>query len=246
MKKGHKVCFMFVIGTLYLIGFLLCLYPYLNGFRLDRQMEQNNQLFWEQREPVLTEQDSQKIEPEIEDNGPLAQLRRDAEGYNARLFQEKQADLDSPAAYEKPSFDLSDYGLGEEVFAVLTIPALCLEMPVFLGACGANLAAGAAHLSETSLPIGGKNTNCVIAGHRGWKGAAYFRDLPKLQIGDEVIITNLWGNLTYQVMERKDIFGTDTDAILIQPGKDLLTLMTCDYGANDVKYRYLVICERSK
>lgn len=246
MKKGHKVCFMFVIGTLYLIGFLLCLYPYLNGFRLDRQMEQNNQLFWEQREPVVTEQDSQKIEPEIEDNSPLAQLRRDAEGYNARLFQEKQAGLDSPAAYEKPSFDLSDYGLGEEVFAVLTIPALCLEMPVFLGACGANLAAGAAHLSETSLPIGGKNTNCVIAGHRGWKGAAYFRDLPKLQIGDEVIITNLWGNLTYQVMERKDISGTDTDAILIQPGKDLLTLMTCDYGANGVKYRYLVICERSK
>ena len=72
MKKGHKVCFMFVIGTLYLIGFLLCLYPYLNGFRLDRQMEQNNQLFWEQREPVVTEQDSQKIEPEIEDNSPLA------------------------------------------------------------------------------------------------------------------------------------------------------------------------------
>lgn len=246
MKKGHKVCFMFVIGIVYLIGFLLCLYPYLNGFRLDRQMEQNNQLFWEQREQVVTEQDSQKIEPEIEDNGPLAQLRRDAEGYNVRLFQEKQAGLDSSAAYEKPSFDLSDYGLGEEVFAVLTIPALCLEMPVFLGACGANLAAGAAHLSETSLPIGGKNTNCVIAGHRGWKGAAYFRDLPKLQIGDEVIITNLWGNLTYQVMERKDIFGTDTDAILIQPGKDLLTLMTCDYGANGVKYRYLVICERSK
>ena len=246
MKKRHKVCFMFVIGTLYLIGLLLCLYPYLNGFRLDRQMEQNNQLFWEQREQVVTEQDSQKIEPEIEDNSPLAQLRRDAEGYNARLFQEKQAGLDSSAAYEKPSFDLSDYGLGEEVFAVLTIPALCLEMPVFLGAGGANLAAGAAHLSETSLPIGGKNTNCVIAGHRGWKGAAYFRDLPKLQIGDEVIITNLWENLTYQVMERKDISGTDTDAILIQPGKDLLTLMTCDYGANGVKYRYLVICERSK
>ena len=245
MKKGHKVCFMFVIGTLYLIGLLLCLYPYLNGFRLDRQMEQNNQLFWEQREPVVTEP-AIEAQPSIEDDSPLSQLRRDAEGYNARLFQEKQAGLDSPTAYEKPSFDLSDYGLGEEVFAVLTIPALCLEMPVFLGACGANLAAGAAHLSETSLPIGGKNTNCVIAGHRGWKGAAYFRDLPKLQIGDEVIITNLWGNLTYQVMERKDISGTDTDAILIQPGKDLLTLMTCDYGANDVKYRYLVICERSK
>ena len=168
-------------------------------------MEQNNQLFWEQREPVVTEP-AIEAQPSIEDDSPLSQLRRDAEGYNARLFQEKQAGLDSPTAYEKPSFDLSDYGLGEEVFAVLTIPALCLEMPVFLGACGANLAAGAAHLSETSLPIGGKNTNCVIAGHRGWKGAAYFRDLPKLQIGDEVIITNLWGNLTYETRHIASVF----------------------------------------
>ena len=32
-------------------------------------------------------------------------------------------------------------------------------------------------LSQTSLPIGGPNTNCVIAGHRGWGGAPYFRYL---------------------------------------------------------------------
>ena len=93
--------------------------------------------------------------------------------------------------------------------------------------------------------MGGNNTNCVLAGHRGWNGATYFRDLLKLQIGDEVIITNLWETLTYEVMERKDISATDTDAILIQPGKDLLTLLTCDYGANGVKYRYIVICDRS-
>lgn len=243
MKKGKRICRVLVIA--FLLGLLLCLYPCLHGLLLERQMEQTNQLFWEQREPVVTEPDSQKPEPIMEDNSPLTQLRQDAESYNVRLFEEKQVGLDSPAAYEKPSFDLSEYGLSEEVFAVLIIPALNLEMPVYLGAGSAHLAAGAAHLSETSLPMGGNNTNCVIAGHRGWNGAAYFRDLPKLQIGDEVIITNLWETLTYEVMERKDISATDTDAILIQPGKDLLTLLTCDYGANGVKYRYIVICDRS-
>ena len=48
-----------------------------------------------------------------------------------------------------------------------------------------------------SLPIGGANTNCVIAGHRGYGGASYFRYIDKLQIGDTVTITNLWGQLTY-------------------------------------------------
>ena len=243
MKKGNRICRVLVIA--FLLGLLLCLYPSLHGLLLERQMEQTDRIFWAQREPDETEPDSQKPEPIIEDNSPLAQLHRDAESYNERLFEEKQIGLDSPAAYEKPSFDLSDYGLSGEVFAVLTIPALNLEMPVYLGAGSTHLTAGAAHLSETSLPMGGNNTNCVIAGHRGWNGAAYFRDLPKLQIGDEVIITNLWETLTYKVIDRKDISATDTDAILIQPGKDLLTLLTCDYGANGVKYRYLVICDRS-
>ena len=243
MKKGKRICRVLVIA--FLLGLLLCLYPCLHGLLLERQMEQTNQLFWAQREPLVTEPDSQQPEPIIEDNRPLTQLRQDGESYNVRLFEEKQVGLDSPAAYETPSFTLADYGLVGEAFAVLTIPALNLEMPVYLGAGSAHLAAGAAHLSETSLPMGGNNTNCVLAGHRGWNGATYFRDLLKLQIGDEVIITNLWETLTYEVMERKDISATDTDAILIQPGKDLLTLLTCDYGANGVKYRYIVICDRS-
>ena len=243
MKKGKRICRVLVIA--FLLGLLLCLYPCLHGLLLERQMEQTNQLFWAQREPGVTEPDSQQPEPIIEDNRPLTQLRQDGESYNVRLFEEKQVGLDSPAAYETPSFTLADYGLVGEAFAVLTIPALNLEMPVYLGAGSAHLAAGAAHLSETSLPMGGNNTNCVLAGHRGWNGATYFRDLLKLQIGDEVIITNLWETLTYEVMERKDISATDTDAILIQPGKDLLTLLTCDYGANGVKYRYIVICDRS-
>lgn len=77
-------------------------------------------------------------------------------------------------------------------------------MPVYLGATDVNLASGAAHLSQTSLPIGGENTNCVIAGHRGWNGAAYFRYVPDLEKGDFVTLQNLWETLTYvRILDKK-------------------------------------------
>ena len=41
----------------------------------------------------------------------------------------------------------------------------------------------------------------VIAGHRGYNGAPYFRYVPELQVGDSVDITNLWGTLHYKVVE---------------------------------------------
>lgn len=118
-------------------------------------------------------------------------------------------------------------------------------MPIYLGASDDHLAAGAAQLSQTSLPIGGTNTNCVIAGHRGWRGADYFRYVPDLQIGDEIIITNLWETLTYTVVETDIIAPNDVDKILIQEGKDMLTLITCHPYASGGKQRYVVYCERS-
>ena len=147
-------------------------------------------------------------------------------------------------AYEGPSFILADYGLESEVFAVISIPALELEMPVFLGANYRHMADGAAILSQTSIPIGGKNTNCIIAGHRGWGGASYFRYVDKLQPGDEVIITNLWEALQYRVAEIQIIQPNEVEQILIKPGQELVTLLTCHPYASGGRQRYLVICER--
>lgn len=101
-------------------------------------------------------------------------------------------------------------------------------------------------MGQTSLPIGGESTNCVIAGHRGWRGAAYFKFIPSLRLGDEIKITNLWETLHYRVIEVKDIYSSDSDALRIQSGRDLITLMTCDYGTDGLKLRCLVICERAE
>lgn len=166
--------------------------------------------------------------------------------YNRMLYAERQKGLSDPWAYENTSFDLNSYGLETDVFGVLTIPALELEMPVYLGASYENMAKGAAHLSQTSLPIGGDNTNCVIAGHRGWSGAPYFLHLDRLAEGDMVILTNLWETLEYTISEIHIIEPNAVNEILIQDGRELLTLMTCHPPNSGGRFRYLVICERVK
>ena len=58
------------------------------------------------------------------------------------------------------------------------------------------------------------------------------------------MITNYWGTLHYTVTEIKIIRPNEISQVLIQPGRDLLTVFTCHPYASGGKYRYLLICER--
>lgn len=63
--------------------------------------------------------------------------------------------------------------------------------------------------------------------------------------GNTVTVTNLWETLNYKVSEVRVISPNDVEAILIQPGHELLTLLTCHPPASGGKQRYLVFCERT-
>lgn len=177
---------------------------------------------------------------------PYEELYTAFVAYNEELYQTEQRELNGAAAYQAALFDLTEYGLSDNIFGVLTIPKLELEMPLYLGASSKNMADGAAVLSQTSIPIGGENTNAVIAGHRGWNGYPYFLYIDKLEIGDKVTITNLWDELEYVVTEIKIVYPSDVEEILIQPGKDMVTLLTCHPPATGGRMRYLVFCERRR
>lgn len=164
--------------------------------------------------------------------------------YNRQLYAEKQCNLVDLEACETPAADLTAYGIEDKIIGVLEIPVMELTMPVYLGASDNHLAVGAAALGNTSTPIGGANTNCVIAGHRGWKGTDYFRHIDRLEVGDTVKLTNLWETLTYTVMDIQIIQPHEVDMIKIQQGCDLLTLLTCHPYASGGKQRYVVYCER--
>lgn len=251
MKLWRKIVILIML-LIFAAGLGIMLYPSLQGAITDHRIIQEAHEFLEKLETIPTKPEAEATEP-TEPTEPIAtepvlypELLSAMQRYNQQIWEEKQAGLCDPWSYEQPSFTLGDYGLEDEVFGVITIPRLQLEMPIYLGATYKHMADGAAHLSQTSLPIGGENTNCVIAGHRGWGGASYFRYITELEAGDEVIITNLWGELRYTVVETKIIDPNDVEEILIQQDRELLTLLTCHPYASGGKYRYVVYCERNQ
>ena len=186
----------------------------------------------------------QEASEQAEEPMPYEELYRSIQTYNEWLVTISQGNLTNRLSTEIVPITMTDYGLPDEVFGILRIPAMDLEMPIFLGANYDNLANGAAVLTQTSIPIGGENTNAVIAGHRGWNGYPYFLDIENLKTGDLVYIKNVWDELIYRVKEIRIVHPDNIGSILIQPGKDLVTLMTCHPPNTGGKYRYLVYCER--
>lgn len=209
-------------------GIYVMLWPVFTGQKLQADTDEAVQSFLEERKP-------EQQYPEL-----LAALQE----YNRQLYAEKQCNLTDLEACEESAADLATYGVEDEIIGVLEIPAMDLTMPVYLGASDEHLALGAAVLGSTSAPIGSDNTNCVIAGHRGWRGAEYFRHIDCLQMGDTVQLTNLWETLTYTVMDIQIIQPHEVDKIKIQQGRDLLTLLTCHPYASGGRQRYVVYCEK--
>ena len=235
-----------VMLLVFLAGLASILYPYIWGAAVDSSIASTAKDFLEREEPELpaTTVIIDSVKPEKVK--PYPELWEDMVRYNQNIAAQGQSGLSCAYDYQKASFQLADYGLPDEIFGVLSIPAIDLEMPIYLGATEKHMADGAAHLSQTSLPIGGMDTNCVIAGHRGYSGASYFRYLDKLHVGDAVSVTNLWETLTYRVCEIRIIDPSDVEEILIQPGRELLTLLTCHPYASGGRQRYVVYCERSE
>lgn len=243
MKRKNKGI-LFTSVLLFLLGLCIATYPNVNGFFLDKTIATRAHEFLDlHATDISTEEPESSLPAEDEiTERKYPDLWAAASAYNDRLFREEQVNFNGREAYQTPGFILADYGLDSEIFAVIRIPAIDVEMPIYLGATYEHLTMGAAHLGETSLPIGGADTNCVIAGHRGWKGGTFFRHLEDLQDGDTVYIDNLWETLTYTVVGTEIIEPNQIDRLLIRDGKDLVTLFTCTKNG---KQRLVVYCERT-
>lgn len=163
-----------------------------------------------------------------------------AVSYNYEIYRNKQKNLKDVKSYQRFSA-----GIKKE-FGYLTIKKMNIKLPLYLGATKQNMSKGAAIMGETSIPIGTKNSHCVIAAHRGYKGIPYFREIEKLKMGDQVIIKNPWEKLRYKVIETKIIHPDTLDGIRIQKGKEMVTLLTCHPYQGHGKYRYIVQCIRDK
>lgn len=88
-------------------------------------------------------------------------------------------------------------------------------------------------MEGSSLPVGGKGTHSVLAGHRGLPTAKLFSDLDQMKEGDLFFITVLNRKMAYKVDQILVIDPDEVSAIEVDPGQDYVTLLTCTpYGVN--------------
>ncbi|WP_394925886.1 class C sortase [uncultured Robinsoniella sp.] len=228
------------------VGMGLLLYPYISQKVYVREVKKVLEAFDQKADKMKREvkaESSETADSTADSTTDSDLLYEKILAYNRDLFLSGQKDLVDPFSYQQIGFSLKKWGFDEDMIGSLKIPKMNIELPIYLGATNENMAKGAAHLTQTSLPVGGINSNAVIAAHRGYSKAAMFRDIEKLELGDEIIIKNFRETLLYTVVEIKILKPTDILDILIQKERDLVTLITCHpYGFN--LQRYAVFCER--
>ena len=207
-----------------IIGITLFCFPYLSNYAYEKNVEEEKEEFIEK----ISEEANKDI---------LEKLYEELKHRNEELYQNKQVNLVDPFSYEQPTIDLSEYGIADDIIGYIRIPKMDIEVPILIGANSINMKKGAVHLTETSYPIGGNNTNSVIAAHRGYGRAKLFRNIDKLEYGDKIYIQNFREKLTYEVYEIKLVTPDDISELAIQDEKDIITLITCHpYRVNTQRY----------
>jgi sortase A len=118
----------------------------------------------------------------------------------------------------------------------LTVPAMARieddKIPSTVGSDEEALKKHAAiHLEGTGFPWQ-PEANVYIAGHRlgfpNTESWLTFWDLNKVDVGDEVFVTDATGTeYTYRVFKEFAVGPSDVSVTDVQPGKNILTLQTC-------------------
>ena len=119
--------------------------------------------------------------------------------------------------------------------AVLSIPRIGLEVPVFDGTDDLILNRGAGRISGTAKP--GQPGNIGIAAHRD----GFFRGLKDIRVGDRIELRTQDDASLYAVDDIEIVQPTDVTVLRNRPSPSL-TLVTCYpfYFVGDAPQRYIV------
>ena len=122
-----------------------------------------------------------------------------------------------------------------QAVAVLTVPTLKLEVPIFSGDDEVSLNRGAGLIAGMGLPDQGGNTG--IAGHRD----GYFRALKDIKVGDLIEVRTRIKLHRYRVTSI-DIVDKNDNRLLADTELPVVTLVTCYpfYYVGSAPQRYIV------
>ena len=228
MKDRKVLKKVYVINLLFIIGFLICLYPIVSSFIGG----------YYQRSAIATYKDSiNKIE-----YSALTEDLVKAEEYNNTLYN-----YNNILGNKTNLSILQEYknilNIGDGIMGSIEIPKISVNLPIYHGTSEEVLTQGAGHVEGSSLPIGGINTRSLLSAHTGLPTSKLFTSLDELVVGDLFFIRIQNETLAYKVREIKIIDPEDIESLKIEDGKDLVSLITCTpYGLNT--HRLIVTGER--
>ena len=210
-------------------GVLLLFYPAIN-----------NIIFVYNQKQVIDSYNSNIINL---DSQQVENMKEDAKAYNENLSKGAVGDTVDLSQSSEPVSGNLPYSqllnVENEQIGYIVIEKIGLNQPIFHGTEDATLEKGIGHMVNTSLPMGGENTHCVLTGHTGVPGMMLFTDLDKMEMGDCFYIKVLDEVLKYEVDNIRVVLPNVTEYFRIEEGRDLVTLVTCTpYGVNS--HRLLV------
>lgn len=144
----------------------------------------------------VREQTQQITERYRRENPPPPRDRQDA------MSEEEVAEMAARKA-ERFRSDYMRYGAG---IGEISIPAIGVRAGILEGIDSGTLTRGPGHYPDTELP--GQGKTAAIAGHRTTYGA-HFRNIDRLQVGDEITLEMPYGHFTYEVTEQRIVWPSE-------------------------------------
>ena len=208
-----------IVAVIFLCGLSLFLYPTVSNLY---NQHLNNKLIGEYKETFSS------ATPE-----EFNEAMKDAVAFNEnRGNEEKLKELG--LTYENV-LNAADNG----VMGYIEIPKISVSLIIYHTIEENVLQKGIGHVPATHLPVGGKNTHCVLAGHTGLPSAKLLTNIDHLKVGDRFYIHVLNEVLEYKIDDVSVVEPDEVSRLNVISGKDCVTLVTCTpYGVNS--HRLLV------
>ena len=227
MNKTMKIL---SLAVLFVVSLGVILYPLIANYL----SEKNRSLIETQYTEAIKQMDTTALD----------EARAEAEEYNKTLVTISEKPFTKDALIKAAeSYDTLLNVREDGLMGYVEIPAIGVNLPIYHGTEESTLDRGVGHLLGSSLPVGGTATHCVLTGHSGLAGQKMFSDLDLLKQGDIFFLRILGQTLAYKVVEINTVLPEDSEKLLIEPGRDLCTLVTCTPFAVNT-HRLLVRGER--
>ncbi len=218
MQRTKRVWVLFPALLLFAVGIAILLYPtaanLYNAYRQDRVI-------------ASYREETEAAEPTDAAGELLA-----AQEYNRELLERGEAVVSALREETNAAYEALLNPNGDGIMGYIVIPKIAVQLPIAHYYSEGNTES-LGHLYGSSLPVGGEGTHALLCAHRGLPSAKLFTDLDQLSEGDRFYVHVLGGTLVYEVDQIRTVLPEEVADIVITPGEDYVTLVTCTpYAVN--------------